>query len=251
MIRRLRDLVFHLYLAVSLAVLGIMCLPLAFLGENAARLPPKLWTRGALGALGLITGVRYRVEGSENIPRGGALVAANHQSIWETLALYVLLPRPVVILKQELSAIPVYGFWARASGNIIVDRKGGAKALRAMQREASRRLDEGCQVVIFPEGTRAAPGEILRLKPGAAAIYLAASAPCVPVAHDSGRFWRHPGMEKQPGEITLRFDAPIPPGLDRKAFLSRLEERLMRLRPDLEPASANEGAPVTGSRAHG
>jgi len=208
-------------------------MPLMLFGEGAARATVKAWSRLALFGLKWIAGVSYRVEGAENLPQGGALIAANHQSMWETIALYAIAPKPVMILKAELTRIPVYGWWARAAGNITIDRKGGAKALRAMARAAKRHAEAGHQVIIFPEGTRSPPGARPKFQPGVAGIYVAAGAPCVPAAHDSGCFWRHPSGEKTPGVITLRFLQPIPPGLDRKEFLRELQKRIENARPDL------------------
>ena len=167
------------------------------------------------------------------MPQGGALIAANHQSQWETIALYAMAPKPVMVFKKELTRIPVYGWWAARAGNIPVDRKGGAKALRAMTRAARARADAGEQIIIFPEGTRKKPGDPIALQPGVAGIYAAMNAPCTPVAHDSGRFWRFPGGEKIPGVITLRFLPAIAPGLDRKEFLRTLAASIESGRPDL------------------
>ena len=222
-------------------------MPVMLFGEEASRLTVKTWSRLALFGLKWIAGVSYRIEGAENIPHEGALIAANHQSMWETIALYAIAPKPVMILKQELTRIPVYGWWARAAGNITIDRKGGAKALRAMARAAKAHAEVGHQVIIFPEGTRSAPGERPRFQPGVAGIYVAAEAPCVPAAHNSGEHWRHPGGEKIPGTITLRFLPAIPPGLDRKVFLGELKTRIENARPDLEEtALAAAQGPVNG-----
>ncbi len=233
MLQKIRSAAFAVYIPVIVLLMGIGCMPVMLFGENAARSTVKAWSRLALFGLKWIAGVSYRIEGAENIPQGGALIAANHQSMWETIALYALAPKPVMILKKELTRIPVYGWWALAAGNITIDRKGGAKALRAMARAAKTHTDAGHQVVIFPEGTRSALGARQRYHPGVAGIYVAADAPCVPAAHDSGRFWRHPGGEKVPGVITLRFLPAIPPGLDRKAFLGELQSRIESGRPDL------------------
>lgn len=246
MLRRIRSAAFAVYLPLSVALMGIGGLPVMLFGEGAARLTVKTWARLALFGLKWIAGVSYRIEGAENLPQGGALIAANHQSMWETIALYALAPKPVMILKQELTRIPVYGWWALAAGNITIDRKGGAKALRAMTRAAKAHAEAGHQIVIFPEGTRSAPGARARFQPGVAGVYLAANAPCVPAAHDSGRFWRHPGGEKIPGVITLRFLPAIPPGLDRKVFLRELQSRIENARPDLvgtDLAGADVAAP--------
>lgn len=215
--------------------MGIACLPMALFGHDAARATVKAWAKLSLRALKAITGISHRIEGAENIPSSGALIAANHQSMWETIALYALTPNPVVVFKQELTAIPVYGWWAGLAGNIQIDRGGGAKALRAMTRKAKLHTEAGHQIIIFPEGTRGKPGERRALLPGIAGMYAVTGAPCVPVAHDSGRFWRHPGNEKVSGTITLRFLPPIPPGLNRKVFLSELSTRIDNARPDLAP----------------
>ncbi|GJL90424.1 lysophospholipid acyltransferase family protein [Hyphococcus sp.] len=229
----MKSTAYSAFLVILIALMGILCLPLALLGRDAARATIKIWAKLSLRALKLITGISHRIEGAENIPSEGALIAANHQSMWETIALYALAPRPVIVFKQELTAIPVYGWWAGLAGNIQIDRGGGAKALRAMTRKAKAHTDTGEQIIIFPEGTRAKPGERRTLLPGVAGLYAATGAPCVPVAHDSGRYWRHPGNEKVPGTITLRFLPAIPPGLDRKVFLFELNNRIENARPDL------------------
>ncbi len=238
MTQRIRSAAFSIYLVVTILVMGIACLPVMLFGRHATRATVKTWSRLALFGLHQIAGISYTIEGAENMPRSGALIAANHQSMWETIALYALAPKPVMIFKKELKRIPIYGWWASLAGNIAVDRKGGAKALRAMTREVKARADAGEQVIIFPEGTRTPLGETQTLQPGVAGIYTAMEAPCTPVAHDSGRFWRHPGGEKVPGVITLRILPAIPAGLDRREFLRLLAARLEAARPDLTPAEA-------------
>lgn len=233
-----RSTVFSIFLVSLVVVMGVMLSPVMLFGKNPSRAVIQYWARLTLGGLKLIAGVSYRVEGAQNIPAGGALIAANHQSMWETIALYALTPKPVMIFKKELLQIPVYGWWAARAGNIAVDRKGGAKALRAMSRAAKDRTDAGEQIVIFPEGTRMQPGEKTSLQPGVAGIYAATGAPCTPVAHDSGRHWRHPDGGKTPGVITVRFLPPIEPGLDRRAFLRDLKSRLETARPDLGEGSS-------------
>ncbi len=231
--RKLGSIVFTAYVILSTAVVGIFGSPALLFGRDAANAVIKVWVKSILWALKIFTGVSHRVEGEEHIPEGGALVAVNHQSMWETLAIFVLLPRPVFALKKELTRIPVYGWWTLAAGHIAIDRSAGAKALRAMRKAAAERIAEGCQVVIFPEGTRMQPGETAAYHPGVAAIYTASDAPCIPAAHDSGLYWRHPGIDKSPGVITLRFLPPIEPGLDRKTFLRELKGRIDSARPDL------------------
>lgn len=179
----------------------------------------------ALGALKIICGVSHRIEGRENLPQGAAIVAANHQSMWETIALYAILKRPTMVFKRELLSVPVYGWWARASG-VMLDREAGPKAIRALRKATAERLSRGDQIVIFPEGTRGPPGGLLPLLPGVAGIYLVANATVTPAIHNSGSFWRYPEMTKTPGTITLRILPAIPPGLPRREFMAKLEAAL-------------------------
>lgn len=238
--RRIGAIAFTAFMVLSALVIGVVAAPVILFGENATRRAVKFWSRLVLRALTLFTGVTWRVEGAENLPKDGAIVAVNHQSMWETLAAFELLPKPVVILKKELLRVPIYGWWARPAGHLAIDRKGGAKALRAMQRDAARKIAEGAQVVVFPEGTRVQPGQTHAYHSGVAGIYAASNAPCVPIAHDSGRFWRHPGIWKSPGEITVRVLPPIAPGLDRKTFLADLQASINAARPDLAADAAHE-----------
>jgi len=234
---RIRSIVFTFVIALAAVIFTIVLFPLVFLGEHTAKRIIRWWTHFALGAMAVIAGVTYRIEGRENIPAGGALVVSNHQSLWETIVLNILLSHPIVILKRELLRIPVYGWWAIRAGNIAIDRKGGAKELRRIRETAAARIESGAQIVVFPEGTRVDPGETAPYQPGVAGIYLAAGAPCVPIAHDSGRFWRKLGGALNPGVITLRVLEPIPPGLDRRTFQQEIETRINGARPDLERSS--------------
>ncbi|WP_411817039.1 lysophospholipid acyltransferase family protein [Hyphococcus sp. DH-69] len=233
MLIAIRSLIFTILLILSIAVMGIICLPM-IINKNAARKTVQLWARIALWLLHHIAGVKLHLEGKENIPQSGAIIAANHQSMWETIALYALMPKPVMILKKELLNIPVYGWWARGAGNVAINRQDGAKALRAMTRQTVEHIEAGEQVIVFPEGTRIPPGERASIKPGVAGLYAATKTICVPVAHDSGRHWLHPGIKKIPGTITMRILPPIQPGLDRKSFTEELRGSLERARPDLE-----------------
>lgn len=220
-----RTAAFAATLAIGTLIVAILISPTIFLGEQAVRRAVKVWARFALFSLRMICGVRHRIEGREFIPTGGALVAVNHQSMWETVALMAILEKPVLVFKKELVRVPVYGWWALKAGCIPVDREAGVKALNALTRAARGRIESGCQVVVFPEGTRARVGERLPLQPGVASIYMATKAPCTPAVHDSGRFWRPPGgvtALKVPGVITLRFLPAIAPGLPRKAFMAEL-----------------------------
>lgn len=239
---RLRSIVYTFVIALVAVVMTVIFLPTLFMGEKTARATIRIWARIAMGIMPALTGVRYRIEGREHIPAGGALIVSNHQSLWETFALQILLSNPSVILKKELLRIPVYGWWAKRSGNIVIDRDGGARALRRLRDEAATRIANGAQVVVFPEGTRVSPGEMAPYQPGVAGIYLAAKAPCVLIAHDSGRHWRKLGGGLTPGVITVRILEPIAPGMERREFQQLIEDRINAARPDL-----NAGAPEHSS----
>lgn len=178
------------------------------------------WVRFHRWAAAALLGIRSRVEGP--IPRGAVLVAAKHQSMFETLELVVILGTPAPVLKRELADIPGFGWAARRYGVIPVDRKAGAAALRRMMVAARQATAQGRQIIIFPEGTRVAPGERPPLRSGFAGLYRILDLPVVPVALDSGRLWPRHKFVKRPGVITIRFGAPIPAGLARNEIEARV-----------------------------
>ena len=225
MLTSLRSAVYGVLLPLSAVFTGLVCLP-SLLKREWALAVCQWWGGFALGMLKVVCGTGYRIEGEHNMPDGPALLAVKHQSMWETIALAAILPKPCFVLKKELIAIPVFGWWCRAAGFIAVDRAAGANAMRQMLDTAQDRVAEGCQVLIFPEGTRVAPGETGTYHPGVAGLYKALGTQWVPVAHDSGLFFRYPGIRREPGTITLTFLPPIEPGLKRPVFLSRIKDAI-------------------------
>jgi 1-acyl-sn-glycerol-3-phosphate acyltransferase len=151
------------------------------------------------------------------------VIAAKHQSAFDTVVWLHLLPDVAYVLKKELLSIPIYGWHVRKSEMIPVDRAGGGAALRTMLRGAQKALAEGRQVVIFPEGTRTAPGQRVPYQPGVVAIAAATAAPVIPVATDSGRVWGRRAFRKQPGVIRISVLEPLPHGLPRAQLLAALE----------------------------
>ncbi len=184
----------------------------------------RVWARGVMALMRVLVGIRYEVRGTP--PAGAVLVADKHQSAWDTIIWHVLFPHPAVVLKRELLDIPVYGWFCRKSRMIPVDRRGGAGALKAMLRISQVAIDAGRQIIIFPEGTRTAPGARLPYQPGVAAIYKHLGVEAVPVAVNSGLYWPRHKFLRHPGTIVLEYLAPIAPGLDRRAFMAALEERI-------------------------
>lgn len=188
----------------------------------------RVWSQITLWGTRIFGGIDVRFEGLENIPEGPVLVVSKHQSIWDTFVMYVLLDDPQYVLKHELMKIPLWGLYAQKAEHIAIDREAGAKALRDMVTNCADRLSKGRQVIIFPEGTRTAPGVALRYHPGVAAIYqqIPENACVVPAALNSGSFWGRRKFYIRPGTITLKFLEPIPPGLPRKEFMTLVEERI-------------------------
>jgi 1-acyl-sn-glycerol-3-phosphate acyltransferase len=223
-----RALLFNLAFYGVTALLAFVYLPLLLIpgkaGTRAMMAAGRAWSALILWLLKVIVGLNYDVRGREHLPDGPMLVAAKHQSAWDTLMLPVLLGRPVVILKRELFWIPFYGWYAKRAGMVAIDRKGGGKALRAMLRDAkTRTVEDGRPLVIFPQGTRTAPGAKAPYQPGVAALYGELSVPCLPLALNSGLFWGRRAFTKRPGRIAVEFLPAIPPGLPKREFLARLE----------------------------
>jgi 1-acyl-sn-glycerol-3-phosphate acyltransferase len=154
------------------------------------------------------------------------LIVANHQSTWETLAALVLFPDVAIVAKQELLAVPVFGWFLRHSPMIVIDREAGAKALREMVEQSKAALSNGRSVLVFPEGSRQPISERVRFKRGAELLYSKLGVPVVPMALDSGRFWSPSAPFRRKGTITVSFLEPIAPGLAGAEFTQRAETAL-------------------------
>ena len=231
----LRSALFNLLFYGMTAVTAILCLPLLLFPPVAILRLSEVWTAATMRLLAVVCGLSYEVRGSDFRPAGApVIVAVKHQSAWETLAMPLLLRRPAYILKKELLRIPLFGWYVRRSGQIAIDRGGGAGALRAMATAAKAALAAGRPVLIFPEGTRAAPGTTGDFHPGVAALYKQLGVPVVPVALNSGLFWGRRAFRKRPGRIIVEFLPPIPPGLKPRDFLAELEHRIAAATARLE-----------------
>ncbi|MEM9706780.1 MAG: lysophospholipid acyltransferase family protein, partial [Pseudomonadota bacterium] len=228
----IRSVIFLLFMLLITPVLALIFSPALLMGERAAYFIIRSWANFMLSVLRILCGVRHEIIGRENIPSGASIVASNHHSMWETIALMAFLPRPVMAFKREFRMNPVYRFWGYVAG-IPVDRKATVSAIKSLVGEAKRFLALGRQIILFPEGTRVPLGETRPLQPGIAAVYQACKTSVVPVVHNSSMHWRHPGPMKLPGTIRIEFLPPIEPGMDRRAFLRSLEERFLSARTDL------------------
>ncbi|WP_419899686.1 lysophospholipid acyltransferase family protein [Roseomonas sp. USHLN139] len=224
MLTKLRSALFNLLFLLLTALTCIFGLALLGLPRQVMRRYVQGWARLMMWLLKHVCGIGLIVTGREHLPEGPAVIAAKHQSAYDTVVWLAILPDPIYVLKQELLKIPAWGRLARHYGSVPVDRKGGATALKRMVRESAALLAKGHQVVIFPEGTRTLPGSRVPYQPGIVALAAASPAPVVPVATDSGLHWGRGAMApKLPGPITVALLPPLPPGLPRAALLAKLE----------------------------
>ena len=226
-----RSIVFNALFYTNLVVLMVLALPTLLLPGRSTIEMAKLWGRTSLWLLRVVCGTRVEFRGLDHIGHGPLIVAAKHQSTWETFALLHLFEHPIFIIKRELFWIPLFGWLAWKADMIGVDRGAGSQALAAMTERARAALGRGRQLMIFPEGTRRAAGAEPRYKFGVAHLYAAADVPCLPVALNSGLFWPRRSFMRRPGTIVVEFLDPIAPGLDREAFFERLKD-------DIETATA-------------
>jgi 1-acyl-sn-glycerol-3-phosphate acyltransferase len=222
----LRSLLFNAAFFALTGLVAVTAVPLLLAPRGAMLWVMRVWARGVIALLRLICGVTLELRGMERIPQGACVLACKHQSAFDTIVWLALLPDTAYVLKKELLAIPFYGWHARRVGMIPVDRSGGGPALRGMLRAAQAALAAGRQVVIFPEGTRTAPGERGRYQPGVVAIAGASDAPVIPVATDSGRVWGRRAFHKRPGVIRISVLPPLPPRLPRAKLLPALESAI-------------------------
>lgn len=230
---RLRSLVFDTCLYGVMLVLGIVYAPAALLSEDGAQRAIKTYTRCVLWLLAAICGLKVEVRGP--VPTGDVIVGAKHQSFLDILVLSRELPRVSFIMKKELRWAPILGLYALRIGSTPVDRGKRGAAMTDMVSHAEGRAGPARQLVIYPQGTRVAPGARLPYKFGTGVLYERLGKPCVPAATNVGLFWGRRSGLRHPGVAVIEFLEPIPPGLPLPEFMARLEQtvesasdRLMR-----------------------
>jgi len=183
------------------------------------------WSRLVMLLAKLLLGIRWRVEGRENLPARPAVILSKHQSAWETMAFQLIFPPQVHVLKRELLWIPFFGWGLALMSPIAIDRRRGVAALRNMARRGRERLAQGFWVVVFPEGTRVAPGERRPYQLGGAWLAADSGAPVVPVAHNAGLVWPRNAFLKRPGTVTVRIGPIIAPANRDAQEINRLAEK--------------------------
>ena len=218
-----RSLAFNALFYANMIVHMIVALPTIILPYRIFLAILRSYARTSLLLLRVVCGTGVEWRRIENIPAGPCLIACKHQSAWETFALYAVLEDPTFVLKRELMWLPLFGWLAHKARMIPIDRGAGAKALAGMTARAKEELARSRQVVIFPEGTRRPPGAAPDYKPGIVLLYERCGVACVPLALNSGLFWPRRSLLRLPGTIVVEALEPIAPGLDRRAFLERLQ----------------------------
>jgi len=221
-----RSILFNALFYLNLIGHMIVALPTFVLPYPFLRAFIRSYARSSLWLLRVVCGTTVAWRGIENIPKGACIVACKHQSLWETFALYAVLDDPIYILKRELMWIPLFGWYMWKAGLIAIDRGAGLAALKHLAARAQQEFARSHQLVIFPEGTRRPPGAAPTYKPGVAYLYGKGGVACVPIALNSGLFWPRRSLRRLPGTIVVEALEPIAPGLDRKAFLARLQNVL-------------------------
>lgn len=193
-----------------------------------------VWTRWVMWAARVICGIRYRVIGAEHIPREPCIILAKHQSAWETMGFQLIFPPQVWVLKQELLRVPFFGWGLAMLSPIAIDRSSRRQALQQLVEQGVERLAAGFCIVIFPEGTRIAPGTRGKYRPGGARLAVQTGTTVLPVAHNAGLCWPRNAFLKRPGLITVSIGAPInPAGIDAETLARRVEDWIEAEMPQL------------------
>ena len=208
----------------AMGVVGVAFAPFAVFSADAARAACRAWAGYALWSLGWMTGLRSEVRGA--VPRGEVLVCAKHQSFLDIIVLFRALPRAKFIMKRGLLFVPFIGLYAWRLGCVPVRRGRRGAAIRQMLADVQAGRARPGQLVIYPQGTRIAPGVAAPYKAGAAALYDQLGQPCVPAATNAGVFWPRRGMTKRPGLAVVEFLPPVAPGLPADTFMARLEREV-------------------------
>ena len=212
-----------LFLAWFLAIttlLSLIFLPVLVLPRGATVWLARAWSRATFFGLKWLAGLDWEIRGV--VPKGPVLVASKHMSMWDTLALYLALNSPAIVLKRSLLTIPFYGWFLWKATAIAIDRGAGAGALRKMSAAAQQVLGEGRPILIFPEGTRVDPGAHPPLQPGVAALASRLGIPVVPVMTNSGLFWGRLSFRKRSGTVRVAIQPPLSATSSRAAVLEAL-----------------------------
>lgn len=234
----LRSALFNILFILSTLLFSIILLLARPFGFGASWFWAKMWSQSAFWMLRRLCGIRLVIEGREHFPDHACVVMAKHQSAAETVAMPILVPPYVWVLKRELYNIPVFGWALRAIGTIAIRRGSPAEAVRQLIRQGSAFLQQDRWVVIFPEGTRSATGTTGKYQPGGVVLAQKARTGILPMAHNAGVCWPKRGFLKRPGTIHVKFLPFIPA---EEVAASQRNELLERLKTEIESATRELG----------
>jgi 1-acyl-sn-glycerol-3-phosphate acyltransferase len=242
----LRSLLFNLLFYPNFVFWAIIALPTLVMPRKALLRVANWWGQSNILLMRVICNIKVEYHGVEKIPKGPLIVAAKHQSMWETISLLHFFDAPFFVLKRELRRIPLFGLFLIKADMVAIDRSSGRQALMKIARRASEEVRRGRQFVIFPEGTRRPPGAPPAYKAGVGLIYVDCGVPCLPVALNSGLFWPRRTFLRYPGTLVVEFLDPLPPGLPRNEFLARLQSVVEEATDRLVAAGQAEQAQLFG-----
>ncbi len=238
----LRSSIYFIIMVISTIFFGLAMSTIGLLLPLSVRdWLSQAWGNTNLWLMRVICGLKYRIKGAENLPQSAAIIMSKHQSSWETISLKGLLTKEQSwILKRELMWIPIFG-WALASiPTIAINRNAGRQALKQIIRQGKEVLDDGRVVVVFPEGTRTAPGEKRKYGIGGAMLAEKSGYPVIPIAHNAGVFWKRRGLKKYPGTIDVVVGEPIESKGRKAGEINRLVENWIEGQVAELPASITE-----------
>jgi 1-acyl-sn-glycerol-3-phosphate acyltransferase len=244
----IRSLLFMMLLVLITPPVVLCLLLLFWLPAHMRRKLVMIWVVIAQWAIRHVLHIDHRVVGAENIPKVPCVIMSKHQSAWETIALQAIFSwRTSFVYKRELHWLPFFGWGIALMPFVAIDRGAGKEALNQVAERGKARLAEGYSVIIFPEGTRVAPGQKKRYKIGGAYLAVRAGAPVVPVALNSGEFWRRKAFLKRPGMVTISIGPAIDPaGLSADDVAQRaetwIENEMQRISPHLYRHEGQEPA---------
>lgn len=213
MLITLRSSLYFILMIASIALFGLAIATIGLLLPLSARdRIAAAWGSTNLWLMKAICGLKYRIQGKENLPKHAAIIMCKHQSTWETIALKsIVRPQQSWILKQELMRLPIFGWALAAIPNIPIDRSAGRKAVTQIVERGTHLLKQDRTIIVFPEGTRTAPGEKRKYGIGGGMLAEKSGCPVIPMAHNAGVFWRRRGLKKYPGTIDVVVGEPFSP----------------------------------------
>ncbi len=222
MFQWIRSLIYMFQIYLMMLILGILFAPWAIVSPNGARAACKTYCHWCFWTARWMIGLRGQVVGE--IPTDEVLIAAKHQSFFDIMLIFEALPTAKFIMKKELLWTPVIGIYAKRLGCVPVDRGKRGKAIEKMVADVEAGRAQPGQLVIYPQGTRVAPGARVPYKVGTGVLYDQLGQPCVPTATNVGLFWPRTGVLRKPGIATVEFLPRIAPGKDRDAFMAKIED---------------------------